>query len=281
MRPLIYVLLTVTLISPVWGDAPPKAEQSEYLVTRGPTGFACSPNSLIYVVSFEVRKKNLPKPLYAVVRFENPADPTTPLEVTATINGGDKQLKAESPALPFIKADKLYAVDVNLFTDEAHSQIVGQHHQDVLPDSSPAALAAFTKFGCNVQTATGPVSVPVTGGTAAGAPTPPGMAVLYLLNGSTWTMLPHSQDMTDNDKQIASLPHQTYTRLLINPGSHVLRSKPFLWKQEVTLNAEPGITYYVLVVNGGVPPVVVRQLGEGEARSRMERMKAQDSSAQK
>lgn len=101
------------------------------------------------------------------------------------------------------------------------------------------------------------------------------MAVVYLLNGSTWTMLPHSQEMTDNDKPIASLPHQTYQRLLINPGSHVLRSKPLVRNQEVTLTAEPGFTYYVLVVNGEFPPTIVRQLDEPQARSMMAHMKSQ------
>lgn len=124
MRPMICVLLTLTVASSVWGVAPPKAEQSEYL-TSGLPGFACSPNSLIYLASFEVRKKNLTSPRYAVVRFENPADPTTPLEAMATISVGDKELKAKSPALPFVKAEKVYSIDVTLFSDEVHSHVVG------------------------------------------------------------------------------------------------------------------------------------------------------------
>jgi len=54
------------------------------------------------------------------------------------------------------------------------------------------------------------------------------MAVLYLFNDSGWTLLSGNQDVTDNGKTIASLHRQTYTRIIITPGPHLLRPDPFL-----------------------------------------------------
>lgn len=87
-----------------------------------------------------------------------------------------------------------------------------------------------------------------------------------------------------NGKPIASLPRQTYVRLFITPGSHVLRPEPFLWNQEVALNAESGAKYYVVVgykperswarpLAG--PPLIMKQLSEEEARPLTREMKPQ------
>ena len=84
----------------------------------------------------------------------------------------------------------------------------------------------------------------------APAPTPPpaaDAAELYIFNDSGWTLMPGNQTVTDNGQAIASLPRHTYARVSIARGPHVLRPEPFLWKQEVILNAEPARSYYVVV----------------------------------
>jgi hypothetical protein len=110
------------------------------------------------------------------------------------------------------------------------------------------------------------------------------MAELYVFNDSGWTLIPSNQEVTDNGKPLASLPRQTYSRLFITPGRHVLRPEPFLWKQEVMLNAESGARYYVVIgyrperswawpLAG--PPLLMKQLSEEEARPLMTEMKRQ------
>jgi hypothetical protein len=110
------------------------------------------------------------------------------------------------------------------------------------------------------------------------------MAELYVFNDSGWTLIPSNQEVTDNGKPLASLPRQTYVRLVITPGRHVLRPEPFLWKQEVMLNAESGARYYVVIgykperswawpLAG--PPLLMKRLSEDEARSLMTEMKPQ------
>jgi hypothetical protein len=110
------------------------------------------------------------------------------------------------------------------------------------------------------------------------------MAELYIFNDSGWTLMPGKQKVTDQGKLIASLPRQTYTRVLVAPGIHVLHPKPVVGRHEVTLNAEAGARYYVVI--GYRPerswvapfagsPVIMKQLSEEEARPLLETMKPQ------
>ncbi|MDE2236130.1 MAG: hypothetical protein KGK44_11390 [Gammaproteobacteria bacterium] len=99
-------------------------------------------------------------------------------------------------------------------------------------------------FGCASQPGTTTTTPPQP---PAGLAIPEGMAELYLFNDSGKTLVPSSQEITDNGKTIASLARQTYVRLFITTGPHVLRPDPYLWKQEVRLNAAAGITYYVAI----------------------------------
>lgn len=53
---------------------------------------------------------------------------------------------------------------------------------------------------------------------------PAGKAELYLFNNSGWTLVASDYSVTDNGREIASLSRGTCTHLLIEPGSHTLKS---------------------------------------------------------
>ena len=72
-------------------------------------------------------------------------------------------------------------------------------------------------------------------------------ADVYLFNDSGRTLIPSDQVVTDNGKKIASLPRQTFTKLQLAPGAHLLKPKPALWKQQVSLDVLAGRTYFVVV----------------------------------
>jgi hypothetical protein len=119
---------------------------------------------------------------------------------------------------------------------------------------------------------------------AGAASTPATTSVLYVLNDSGRTLFPSNQVVTDNDKEIVSLARQTYARLTIAPGQHVLRPEPYLWKQEVRLSVEPGATYFVVVAYKperswalplAGPPLLLHELTEQEASPLLKDMKAQ------
>lgn len=140
-------------------------------------------------------------------------------------------------------------------------------------------LAATLMFGC-----ASPQNVGTTSLVQPATPfqIPEGMSALYLFNDSGWTLIPGNQDVTDNGKPIASLPRQTYTSIIITPGPHLLRPDPFLWKQEVSLHAEPGANYYIVIGykperSWALPlagaPLLMKRLSEEEAKQLMKEMK--------
>src|SRR5512141_530235 len=62
---------------------------------------------------------------------------------------------------------------------------------------------------------------------------PAGMAELVIFNDSGKTLIPSDQKVTDNGKLLASLARQTYVKVAVAAGPHLLRPDPYLWKQEV------------------------------------------------
>lgn len=114
----------------------------------------------------------------------------------------------------------------------------------------------------------GSSATPATAGVA--------VAELVLLNDSGRTLFAQNQVVTDNGKPLASLPRQTYVRLSLAPGRHVLRPEPYLWKQEVTLEAVAGNRYFVVIAyrperSWALPfagtPLLLQQLGEADAQA--------------
>ena len=112
-------------------------------------------------------------------------------------------------------------------------------------------------------------------------------AAVYLFNDSGRTLIPSDQVVTDNGKKIASLPRQTYVKLDLAPGTHLLRPKPYLWKQQVSLDVVPGRDYYVVIAykperSWAVPfagaPLVLREITEEEGAPLLREMKAQSDS---
>lgn len=73
-------------------------------------------------------------------------------------------------------------------------------------------------------------------------------ALLVVLNISGPTLFASNQDITDNGKDLVSLPRSTYKRVSITPGPHEFRFKPFpSGKRVAHLEAQPGSTYYLVV----------------------------------
>lgn len=113
-----------------------------------------------------------------------------------------------------------------------------------------------------------------------GAAVPQGFAELLLFNDSGWTLIPSNQDVTVNGHPLASLPRETYTRVFIAAGVHVLS----LHSRSIRIRLKPGERHYValgyrperswlLPIMGD--PVVIRPISEAEASDVAKMMKAQ------
>jgi hypothetical protein len=111
----------------------------------------------------------------------------------------------------------------------------------------------------------------------------PGTGELVIFNDSGRTLIPSNQKVTDNGKPLASLARQTYMKLVIPAGPHLLRPDPFLWKQEVRINVEPGSTHYVVVAykperSWALPaagaPLLLQEITAADAEPLLREMKA-------
>ena len=110
-------------------------------------------------------------------------------------------------------------------------------------------------------------------------------ALLVILNNSGATLMSSNQEVTDNGKEIASLPRSVYKKVLIEAGAHEFRFKAFPGgKRVANLIAEPGTTYYLLVAyspgrSWGFPfggdPMTIKLIPEAEALTLLKEMKEQ------
>lgn len=124
----------------------------------------------------------------------------------------------------------------------------------------------------------------VPSSSALSAEVPATSAELYIFNDSGRTLIPSNQVVTDNGRPVASLPRQTYVKLVLAPGLHLLKPEPPLWKQAVSLNAVPGSRYFVVVAyrperSWAMPyagaPLLLREITEEQASPLLAEMKAQ------
>lgn len=128
---------------------------------------------------------------------------------------------------------------------------------------------------------------PMAAQDAAAKPTDAPQAVvayLYVFNDSGRTLIPGNQVVTDNGARLVSLPRQTYARLQIAPGRHLLKPDPPLWKQQILLDAVAGQRYYVVIAyrperSWAMPlagaPLILREITEEQAAPLLKEMAVQ------
>lgn len=111
---------------------------------------------------------------------------------------------------------------------------------------------------------------------------PAAVAHLFVFNDSGRTLIPSDQVVTDNGKKLVSLPRQTYVRLELPPGPHLLKPDPYLYKQQVLLNVVAGRRYFVVVAykperSWAAPlagaPLVLQEITEDQAAPLLREMR--------
>ncbi len=128
---LFAVLLTLSAAAKT-----PRPQKSQYLRSES-AGFVMSEEKgVIYSLAFKSRQK-LEAPLFVTVQFENPSNAATPLVLQTKLEPGQEVLSVQSPRLTEITHDKVYQVEVLLYSDEARTALVGRHRQDVLFSVAP------------------------------------------------------------------------------------------------------------------------------------------------
>lgn len=140
-------------------------------------------------------------------------------------------------------------------------------------------LVILPALACNAQPQE-PASAP-----SEPSPTPQVQTgELYIFNDSGPTLIPSNRGVTDNGQKLVSLPRQTYVKVQLPPGPHVLKPDPVLGKQQVSLNVVAGARYYVVTAykparSWAAPfwgsPVILQEITEDQAAPLLRAMKAQ------
>ncbi|MBV6422972.1 MAG: hypothetical protein NAOJABEB_00759 [Steroidobacteraceae bacterium] len=148
---LVAVTALLLATQPVLADSPPKPAKSKYLKTTGAGFLMSAGNGVQYGMNYELRK-SLAEPLYIVATFDNPADATVPLRAEVVVQPGARDFQLQSPFITVITHDTKYKVVLELFSDAAHTQLIGTHEQLVLFSVPPAYEAMLEeKMGMQIQ----------------------------------------------------------------------------------------------------------------------------------
>lgn len=110
----------------------PMPEESAHFYTRE-SGFHISAREGIirFMVVLE-SPAPLEEPLFLELRYENPADPKAPhLEEAEWLAGADS-LFLESPPLEGLETDKLYRVEIDVFTGADREEVADRHEVLIL-----------------------------------------------------------------------------------------------------------------------------------------------------
>jgi hypothetical protein len=91
------------------------------------------------------------RPVYVIALFENPESGAAPLRADVTIEAGKLEFQVKSPRLTMLTNHRLYTVNLSLYWDEAHTQLLGVHQQEVLFSVPPELILRIEKeYGVSV-----------------------------------------------------------------------------------------------------------------------------------
>jgi hypothetical protein len=128
---LLLVLLSVASGCSFNPSRPPSPNRSEYILSKA-AGFLFVPGGgVVYGTAFALTRL-IEKPVYAVALFENPESGAPPLRVAVTIEPGNSEFQVKSPRLNVLTNNRLYTVNLSIYLDDAHTQLLGVHQQQVL-----------------------------------------------------------------------------------------------------------------------------------------------------
>jgi hypothetical protein len=139
-------------LSPANLSAAPGAAKSKYLeTTAGSFELDFEARTVTYLVSLEISPK-LPRPAYARVEFENPANRDAPDIKVVRIERDQSSIDLRSEAFPNARNRKTYSVLVTLYADESLETKLGTHRQKIelrVPSEALAMARAPTSSEIN------------------------------------------------------------------------------------------------------------------------------------
>jgi hypothetical protein len=109
----------------------PAPNRSEFIISKG-GGFLFAPDSGVVYGTIFALTRLMDRPVYVVALYENPDDGAPPLRAVVTIEPGIVEFQVKSPRLATLTNHRLYKVNLSLYSDDAHTQLLGVHQQQFL-----------------------------------------------------------------------------------------------------------------------------------------------------
>jgi hypothetical protein len=110
--------------------------RSKYVITTS-GGFLMTPEGgVVYAMGFELRQF-INDPVYVVAQFENPENASSPLRTEIRVESRTLGFAVQSPRLRVLTHEKQYSIELAIYKDAAHTQLLGRHHQEIVFNVPP------------------------------------------------------------------------------------------------------------------------------------------------
>jgi hypothetical protein len=145
---IILALANGCTISP---SRPPEPNRSEYVISKAAGILFVPEGGAVYGTAFALTRL-MERPVYVVALFENPENGASPLRAETTIEPGNLEFLIKSPPLTILTNHRLYTVNLSLYSDSPHTQLLGVHQQQVLFSIPPdMEIRVEKEYGVRVQ----------------------------------------------------------------------------------------------------------------------------------
>ena len=141
MKQLLFAFILVVQSLAAFAGAPSATTSEYFKTTGGAFVFAVKDGkgTPMYAMTYRVIKKS-DSTLFVTLEFENPEPGSKAIIVEKQIEPTDQELSVQSPALPGITNNKNYTVVLRAYTDEAHTNLVVTHIQQIQFSVGPQLL---------------------------------------------------------------------------------------------------------------------------------------------
>jgi hypothetical protein len=130
---------------------PPAPNRSEYVISKG-GGFLFSPEGGVVYGTIFALNQPMDRPVYVVALFENPVHGAPSLRAEVKVEPGNLEFQVKSPRLTTLTNNRLYSVNLSLFSDSAHTLLLGEHRQQYVFSVPPDLKLRIEKeYGVRVD----------------------------------------------------------------------------------------------------------------------------------
>jgi hypothetical protein len=152
MYRLVVLTIWLVLVNGCTTSLPrePEPNHSEYVISKA-AGFLFVPaGGAVYGTVFALTRI-MERPVYVVALFDNPEKGAPRLRAEAIIEPGNLEFLIKSPPLTVLTNHRLYTVNLSLYSDSSHMQLLGVHQQVLFSIPPDIEMRVEKEYGVKVQ----------------------------------------------------------------------------------------------------------------------------------